>query len=195
MKKLLALTALLTLAIAPATDAKPKKLPHGEAILQARITMGDWALDRDLSYPDKAKCVRKSRTRFRCTARVTLDEERFTRTCDLVAIVTNRYRRLNYSGYWEAVAQLTSKKCQDTAKPYLEESRARNGVLLAAEQSNRTYAVISYLYRQDNTSFEGAIAWHFGPDLFTGQDCQEDVRIELKPDNTLTATFSGQYCY
>lgn len=195
MKKLLALTALLTLALAPAAGAKPKKLPYHEAALQARVKMGDWALSQGLNYPQGVKCQRKSRIRFRCSGFSTLDEERFSRRCDFIAIVTNRYRRLNYGGYWEAVAQLPTKKCVDTAKLYLEESRARNGVLLAAQQSNRTNAVISYLYRQDSTSFFGAIAWHFGPDIFTGQDCQEDVEIKLGADNKLTATFSGQFCY
>lgn len=190
MKKLVALTILAILALAPAADAKPKKLPYGEAVLQARIKMADWVIDRDLSYPKITSCQRKSRIKYRCSGIAKLDEERFTRRCDLVAVVTNRYRRLNYSGYWEAATRLVKTRCKDTPKLYLEGSRARNGVLLAAEQSNRTNAEISYLFRQDNVTFEGAIDWTNGSEI-----CDEDVSIKLGADNKLTATFSNRICF
>lgn len=194
MRKLAPLILLALLILTPAAaDARAKKLPHGQARLEATFEMESWALTRGLSYP-AVKCQRKSRVRFRCTGVSTANLERVKRRCNMVAVVTNQFRRLNYGGYWEAVARLTKKACRDTAKPFLDETDAKAAILEYGKSQYGDTFIVGYLYRMGNTEFWGRVGWHVGPNLWTGQDCDADVKVWLSGTSPLVAV-SNQYCF
>lgn len=190
---LVAVLAALLLTTSGAAGAAPKKLPAGEAVLQARITMGEWSVDRDLSYPDKAKCQRKSRIRFRCTATVTGEFDRYVRKCQLVAIVVNRFRKLNYGGYWESVGRLTVKKCQNIAKPYLTDQAAKDAMKAKADEVAGASTTIDFYYRTSDTEAFGTAEWA-RPGEFGTESCSLDLEAALV-DKQVKVTAGSPLCF
>lgn len=196
MKRLLTLTALALLALSPATaEAAPKKLPFGEARDQALSAMLKFTIKRDNVYsPTIRSCVRKSRTRFRCTGSATGEDDRYMYRCDLTAAVVNRYRRLNYSGYWEAKASLTRKDCKRAPKPYLEDQAAGDAVSVDAEKLAGRPVLITDILRFSNTELVVYAEWQQVGE-FGGETCSMRYEVTLNAARRILLAHDSPSCF
>ena len=187
---LLSLVPLLALA----APASAKRLPFGEAKLQSRLVMSSFTEKKgNLSYPKAYKCKRKSRRKIKCQGVSTGETQRKTIRCNMAAVVVNKRVRYNFGAVWEAKAKLVKKKCKSTAKPYLEESRAREAAQAEADRVAGQPTTLEFLLRSDDVTFSGYATWEKpGEDSFTDY-CFVDITVKLS-NNRVTAKTEGLAC-
>lgn len=192
MKRLL-FFVLVAVFLVNAVPATAKKLPAGEARLQARLVMYDFTKKRDrLSYP-KARCVRKSKRKMRCKGISTGETKRYTVRCKMVAVVVNRKVRYNYGHLWEARARLVRKRCKSTRKPWLTERAARSAAQAEADRVAGRLTTIDYLFRSDGVTWAGTASWE-QPGDFGTDFCSVDLEVKLVKGRVAART-DGFTCF
>lgn len=194
MRKLLALAGVICLALVVPSVVDAKRLPMGEAALQAQIVIGEFTLKTAaLGYPDRVQCRRLAPRRVRCQTVMIGDLPRERLRCRLVADVVNREIRYNYFSLWEARARLTQKHCRKTAKPYITDAQARRLARTAANDVAGVPTTITEVFRLSDTRVIVYAEWNQA-----GQFGQETCSLQVtltRPGGAIQVATGTPLCF
>lgn len=204
---LLALALLGLFAAAPTATAG-KKLPHS-ATFKLKQRIAHKAQSDQMGYPASFKCVRKSRTKFRCVAIARAENDLAVTRCRYVGVVKNkrtvRRKRHRKIVRWKRKYSVKQSGCSESPKPppppalRLEESDAVNAVGQQASEQMGHGVTLHDFRRDGETVFLGWVHWR--EPLIPGDilnpvqlRCESDVRVELIAAGDIRVTFSEPVC-